>query len=158
MNLHERPAQRPNKSVVVAWVLNDAVMIVASIVVVAYLIFSFLGVPWALKIISGLGILVILVQMLEILLKQMRWKNWGYDVSSDSVEIMEGVFFVTRTMIPLSAIEHVDTTQSPIERLFHLYSLKLATAAGEHRIPGLVRDQAESLRTHVRLTSKAKHG
>lgn len=158
MNLHERPAQRPNKSVVVAWLLIEAYHIVGSIVLVAYMIFVCLGIPWALKLVSGVGILLILGLMLEILLKQMRWNSWGYDVSSDSVEIMEGLFFVKRTMIPLSAIEHVDTTQGPIERMFQLYSLKLATAAGEHRIPGLVRDQAESLRTHVRLTSKAKHG
>ena len=42
--------------------------------------------------------------------------------------------------------QNTDTRQGPILRAFGLSSVTVATAAGEHEIPGLALDVAEQLR------------
>ncbi|MFR1640197.1 MAG: PH domain-containing protein [Eggerthellaceae bacterium] len=49
-------------------------------------------------------------------------------------------------VIPFIRVQNTDTRQGPILRAFGLSSVTVATAAGEHEIPGLALDVAEQLR------------
>ena len=51
-----------------------------------------------------------------------------------------------RIVIPFIRVQNTDTRQGPIQRAFGLASVTVATAAGEHEIPGLASAVAEQLR------------
>lgn len=78
-----------------------------------------------------------------------RYASWRYEVTEDEVDIFEGILVHKRTIIPLVRVQHVDTTQGPVLRAFGLASVSVATAAGNHEIPGLALEEADRLRDRV---------
>ena len=71
---------------------------------------------------------------------------WRYELSSDYLDIAKGIVWRKRFVIPFIRVQNTDTRQGPILRAFGLSSVTVATAAGEHEIPGLGADVAEQLR------------
>ena len=69
-----------------------------------------------------------------------------YELSSDYLDIAKGIVWRKRFVIPFIRVQNTDTRQGPILRAFGLSSVTVATAAGEHEIPGLGADVAEQLR------------
>lgn len=77
------------------------------------------------------------------------WRHFRYGVREDDLLVESGVLFRHAVSIPLDRIQHVDTRQGPIERLFGLSRLVVYTAAGmsaDGSIPGLEEEQADALR------------
>lgn len=79
----------------------------------------------------------------------LRWKSWRYEVREEEVELEEGIFFKTRTLVPMIRVQHVDTVQGPILRKYKLASVLIHTAATAHEIPALEEDEAEELRGYI---------
>ncbi|MDR0357296.1 MAG: PH domain-containing protein [Clostridiales Family XIII bacterium] len=80
---------------------------------------------------------------------RVRYARWRYELLPDEIDIMEGLFFITRTIIPMVRVQFTDTTQGPIMRAFGLSSVKIVTAGGEKVIPGLTSERAEYLRDKI---------
>ena len=72
--------------------------------------------------------------------------RWRYELSNDYLDIARGIVWRKRFVIPFIRVQNTDTRQGPILRAFGLSSVTVATAAGEHEIPGLSADVAEQLR------------
>ena len=79
-------------------------------------------------------------------LPPIRFMRWRYELSSDYLDIAKGIVWRKRFVIPFIRVQNTDTRQGPILRAFGLSSVTVATAAGEHEIPGLGADVAEQLR------------
>ena len=105
----------------VAWVCSR--IMVAELVLAAALLVLFLGV-----------------------LPSIRYARWRYRVSEDYLEIRKGIVWRKHYVIPFIRVQNTDTRQGPIMRAFGLASVTVATAAGEHEIPGLRTADAEVLR------------
>ncbi|MDR2109313.1 MAG: PH domain-containing protein, partial [Coriobacteriales bacterium] len=80
---------------------------------------------------------------------KVRWLQWCFDVLEEEVDIQKGIFWRKRIIIPLIRVQNVDTRQGPVMRAFGLASITVATAAGEHEIPGLPFAEADALRDRV---------
>ena len=75
---------------------------------------------------------------------EVRWRRWRWDVRPDAIDIRHGTLTVTRTLVPMLRVQHVDTTRDVVEQSLDLASVRVHTAAGSHRIPLLtVRDAGE---------------
>ena len=79
-------------------------------------------------------------------LPPIRYVRWRYELSEDYLDIARGIIWRKRFIIPFIRVQNTDTRQGPILRAFGLSSVTVATAAGEHEIPGLALDVAEQLR------------
>jgi uncharacterized protein len=79
----------------------------------------------------------------------LRWRRWRWDVRPDAIDIRHGTFVVRRTLVPMLRVQHVDTTQDPIEQRLRLASVIVHTAAGSHRIPLLRESDAAELRERI---------
>jgi membrane protein YdbS with pleckstrin-like domain len=79
----------------------------------------------------------------------LNWRQWRYEVGSEEVDLQYGVLTVTRTLIPMARIQHVDTRRSPLQRRFGLASVVLYTAAGANEIPALADPIAASVRDRI---------
>ena len=79
----------------------------------------------------------------------LRWRNWRWDVGPEAIDLRHGTFVVLRTLIPMLRVQHVETSQDPLERALDLATVRVHTAAGSHRIPLLARRDADELRDRI---------
>jgi membrane protein YdbS with pleckstrin-like domain len=105
----------------------------------------------------GLGLLALFVVFLVVfvvILPKIRWIQWSFEVLDEEIDIHHGIFWRKRVIIPLIRVQNVDTRQGPIMRANGLASFTVATAAGEHEIPGLDVAEADALRDHVAVLAR----
>jgi membrane protein YdbS with pleckstrin-like domain len=83
------------------------------------------------------------------------YQCWGYRIDGKVLEIREGIWFKSITLLPLNRVQHVDLHSGPIERSQGLATLIFHTA-GTHQamitVPGL--DAAEAGRLRDQLVVK----
>ena len=132
------------------WRINDAVWltVVFLICFVPFLIAA-LAEPasWILVVlvVEAVAFVAALVVWLAVL-PPIRYARWRYELSEDYLDIAKGIVWRKRYIIPFIRVQNTDTRQGPILRAFGLSSVTVATAAGEHAIPGLALDVAELAR------------
>lgn len=98
----------------------------------------------ALALVLGLTLLA-----LEMIWPSLAYEHWRYAVREHDLLVEQGVLFRRRSAIPHRRIQHVDTRQGPLERLFGLSQVMVYTAAGalaDGAIPGLGEEEANALR------------
>lgn len=99
--------------------------------------------------------LVLIVGLTSIwLFPNIRWDHWRYEVREHEIEIQSGLFIVTRTLIPMVRVQHVDTSQGPILKKYDLSNISISTAATTHVIPMLVTDDADNLRSRISILAR----
>lgn len=79
----------------------------------------------------------------------MRWRRWRYEIRPDEVDLQRGIFWISRTLVPLARIQHVDTRQGPLQRRFGLSTVIFYTAAGPNQIPELSTPVAAEARDRI---------
>jgi membrane protein YdbS with pleckstrin-like domain len=79
----------------------------------------------------------------------LRWKHWRYEVRELEVDLQSGIWTITRTLIPMARIQHVDTRRGPLQQRLGLASVVLYTAAGASEIPALALDVAADVRDRI---------
>ena len=147
--MRELPAHQLDPKVKIVWRINDAIWLT--------LVFLCVFVPFAVVAAGGeqvavVGAVVTLVVyalalvLWLVVLPPIRFSRWRYELSDDYLDIARGIIWRKRFVIPFIRVQNTDTRQGPILRMFGLASVTVATAAGEHEIPGLAFDVAEQLR------------
>ena len=102
----------------------------------------FFGVLLALAVLALAGVVVGVVP-------ELRWRRWRYEIRPDEVDLQRGIFWISRTLVPLARIQHVDTRQGPLQRRFGLSTVVFYTAAGPNQIPELSTPVAERVRDRI---------
>ena len=80
---------------------------------------------------------------------ELRWRRWRYEVRDEEIDLRHGTVIVTRTLVPILRVQHVDTTQGPLDQLLGLATVVVHTAAGATTIPALEQGDAASLRDRI---------
>jgi membrane protein YdbS with pleckstrin-like domain len=80
---------------------------------------------------------------------ELRWRRWRYEVRDEEIDLMHGTVRITRTLVPMLRVQHVDTTQGPIDQALGLATVVVHTAAGATTIPALDEHDAEQLRDRI---------
>lgn len=132
------------------WRINDAIWIVLgyACVAVPFLIGGALEpAPWV-GVVVGIctAVLAVLLVVFLAVLPPLRFMRWRYELHDDYLDIAKGIIWRKRYTIPFIRVQNTDTRQGPILRAFGLASVTVATAAGEHSIPGLRVEKANELR------------
>lgn len=83
------------------------------------------------------------------LLPPIRRRRWWYAIGEEEVDLHHGLVIVTRTVVPMVRVQHVDLHRGPLSSQMRLAEIELHTAAGSVRIPALDRDEAERIRLRV---------
>jgi hypothetical protein len=78
-----------------------------------------------------------------------RWRRWRYEVREEELDLLRGALVVTRTLIPMTRVQHVDTRRTVISDLFELRAVVVHTAAGSHEIPALRPGEAAAIRDRI---------
>jgi uncharacterized protein len=106
-------------------------------------------VPWALRAAA-----VAVIVLGGVAFPLLRWRTWRYEVRDEELELVRGAIVVTRTLIPMTRVQHVDTTRTLIGDLFDLRSVAVHTAAGSNDIPALRPGEATAIRDRIALLAR----
>ncbi|WP_413363882.1 PH domain-containing protein [Lysinibacillus sp. 3P01SB] len=115
--------------------------------VTSFLTYYFEG-PFYLHLVAW-GVVVIAFVLLIWMFPNIRYRIWRYEVREQEIEIQSGLFVVTRTLIPMVRVQHVDTEQGPILKRYGLSNISISSAATTHTIPFLETDEADRLRARI---------
>ena len=102
---------------------------------------------WIFIVLAAVAIAyVVALVVWLVVLPPIRYVRWRYEMSPEYLDIARGIIWRKRFIIPFIRVQNTDTRQGPVLRAFGLSSVTVATAAGEHEIPGLGMEEAEQLR------------
>lgn len=100
----------------------------------------------------GPGLLAVAVVMAAVgvvVVPALRWRRWRYEVRDEEIDLRHGAFTVTRTLIPVPRVQHVDTRRTVVSQMFGLAVVVIHTAAGRNTIPGLAERDAAAIRDRI---------
>ena len=106
------------------------------------------GLPLLLGVLPSLAAAALFVALVGVA-PGLRWRRWRYEIREEEVDLQRGIFWVSRTLVPLARIQHVDTRQGPLQRRFGLATVVFYTAAGPNEIPELSAPVAAAVRDRI---------
>lgn len=148
--MRDLPANQLNPKIKNVWRINDAIWITL-VFLCCFVPFGIAALvdpaPWIVFVLAGIALVYVLMLVVWLaVLPPIRFVRWRYELSDDYLDIAKGIIWRKRYIIPFVRVQNTDTRQGPILRAFGLASVTVATAAGEHEIPGLAAEVAEQLR------------
>jgi membrane protein YdbS with pleckstrin-like domain len=87
---------------------------------------------------------------------ELEFRHWRYELGDEEIDLQHGMLTITRTLIPMARIQHVDTRRGLLQRRFGLASLVMYTAAGASSIPGLAAETADHLRDRIAALARTR--
>ncbi len=113
------------------------------------------GGPWIGGVVFAIG------TVLGIVFSVLKYRIWMYQVRDDSLYLRRGVLTRVNTVAPYVRIQHVDTRQGPLERVFGLSTTVVYTAGSrgaDVSIPGLTPERAKDLQARLKQLAIAAEG
>lgn len=133
------------------WLISGVIftaIVLIIVVALAVVLIRFADAPPAWII--GIGAVAVLATATSIWpIPDLQWRFWRYEIGEQEVDLQRGWLVVTRTLIPMAQIQHVDTRRGPLERRFGLATVVLYTAAGASEIPALDDEVAGEVRDRI---------
>lgn len=146
----EEPQKRISVKALKVWRISGLIKSAIGWLITALILFLINIFDWPFWISVILIVLGVIFPFLHIFLfPALRWKRWRYEVREEEIEFQEGIFIISRTLVPTVRVQHVDTVQGPILRKYKLASVIVHTAATAHEIPALEESEAEELRFFI---------
>lgn len=78
-----------------------------------------------------------------------RRRLFWYSVSADEIDLQHGLFVVTRTVVPMNRVQHLEVRRGALADRFRVASLRIHTAAGSVAMHGLDAGEAERVRERI---------
>jgi uncharacterized protein len=155
MDVRGEPTNRISTKALNVWRISNAFSALIPWVVFGGLLAMYYIFQWPLWI-SGIALIIaFLYSILAVFLfPKLRWKRWRYEVRDHEIEIQRGVFIISRTIVPMVRVQHVDTVQGPILRKYDLATVLISTAATVHEIPALDIKEADELRHTISMLAR----
>ena len=80
---------------------------------------------------------------------RLRHRRYRWELHAEELDLLGGVLSVTRTIVPITRIQHVSVQRTGWTSIFGVVRLSVHTAAGRTTIPGLAPAQADDLRDRI---------
>ena len=106
-------------------VVTGAVATVAAMVVQITV-----GGTWA---ILGWGAALVVGVAAVVVVPELRWRRWRWEVREQEIDIRRGTLAITRTLVPMLRVQHVDTRRDLLQQALGLATVVFHTAAGATR-------------------------
>lgn len=149
------PSERLDPRARTIWRINNALWAAPMLAVggIAAYFIRLGGSPFYLWILPAVAVLA-LSFVSVVVTPSLRWRMWRYEIRDDEVDLQRGIFRITRTLVPLARIQHVDTQNGPLQRRYGLATVVFYTAAGANQIPELSAPVAADVRERIAALTK----
>ena len=133
--MRDLPANQLNPKIKNVWRINDAIWLTV-VFLCCFVPFAIAAAVepegWMFVVLAAVAALYVAGMVVWlVVLPPIRFMRWRYELSDDYLDIARGIIWRKRFVIPFIRVQNTDT---------------VATAAGEHEIPGLDSGTAEQLR------------
>ncbi len=81
---------------------------------------------------------------------KLEYEQWRYLVTEDRVEILHGIIFRQKTILPIIRIQNISVNQGPINRGLELFDIQMATASGSFDIPCLEKEVSDGISENLK--------
>lgn len=139
--MSEKLYKKVNPSAKKLWIVNGVISSIV-IMIIAFIVYLF-----AKKYINYWSLIIGgIISFLDIFVHPfIEYKQWRYCITEDRIEFTHGIYFKTKTIIPISRIQHLDISQGPIQKIFKLSTLEIYTAGASHEIEAIATEEAENI-------------
>lgn len=148
--LQQSPQHPLDPLAVRVWTISQILinLLLFLLVIGLYLVVDWLGWPsWLTPLTFIVAILYIPIVFL---VPKLRWKYFRYEASAKEIYIQSGFLLISKTLIPMVRVQHVNTRQGPLLRRYGLSELEIHTAGGgSFLIPVLNVKEADELRNRI---------
>ncbi|MFS0781301.1 PH domain-containing protein [Bacillus sp. 1P06AnD] len=83
-------------------------------------------------------------------------KTWRYEINEEFIHLKNGHLIEENTLLPMTKVEYVSTSQGPFLRKYHLYNVNIGTTASIHTIPAIMEEEAIALTHQIARYAKVK--
>lgn len=145
------PANRLDPRAISLWRLTgamQALFVLAGGAFGTYVLYRMVDSPLLVAVLPVVAALVLAVLMVAVL-PPVLWRRWRYEIHPLEVDLQRGLIQVTRTLVPMVRVQHVDTKRGPLQRRLGLSTVVFYTAAGPNEIPQLAQDTAAEVRDRI---------
>ncbi len=149
--MRAEPEKRLDPRAKLLWRLTgalQAVLILAGGAFGSYVLARRVEVPIYLTVLLVLAAVAVAI-LLVFVLPPLRWRRWRYEIRPLEVDLQRGLLRVTRTLVPMARVQHVDTRRGPLQRRLGLSTVIFYTAAGPNEIPQLAQKTAAEVRDRI---------
>ena len=87
-----------------------------------------------------------------------RFKRYRYLIEADRIEIIEGVFFIRRTLVPIDRIHQISVSKGPLDSAFGVAKVSVITAGSTATFRFLDEEKADEIALHLNTQIKEKLG
>lgn len=126
------------------WLCEDligVVILVVAALAIAMAVDSLM--PWLPLAVAVAGVIHVIV------VPRARYRRYRWELREEELDLLSGVFSVTRTIVPITRIQHVSVQRTGWTSVFDLVRLNVHTAAGAMTIPGLAPAHAAGVRDDI---------
>ncbi len=147
------PHEQLSDRAVAYWRVSLLLRVVPVGVVVTVLAVVLPWFPDVVRVLAVVGIWIAAVVEV-VLLPPIRRRIWWFAIGDEEVDLHHGLLTITRTVVPMVRVQHVDLHRNALADRFGLAEIELHTAAGSLTIPALDRGQAERIRRQVAILAR----
>lgn len=114
--------------------------------VVIFLLEILLVIPNHIGIAVILGIVLAVVLALNALISPIiRFYRYRYKIDDESIDIIEGYIFVTRSIVPINRLHKLEIIQGPYDKICNVAKVNVTTAGGDVTIRFLETEKADRI-------------
>lgn len=148
--MRDAPKQRISERALKVWKLSaliQSIIFLAAAGGLAYAVYAFDFPIWIT--IAAFGLWLVFSIVFIFITPKIQHRTWRYEVHENEIDIQSGLFIVTRVIVPMVRVQHVNTKQGPLLRKHDLATVTVSTAATVHEIPALDVAEADQLRDFI---------
>lgn len=113
---------------------------------VIFLLEILLVIPNHIGIAVILGMVLAVVLALNALISPIiRFYRYRYKIDDESIDIIEGYIFVTRSIVPINRLHKLEIIQGPYDKIFNVAKVNVTTAGGDVTIRFLETEKADKI-------------
>ena len=113
---------------------------------VIFLLEILLVIPNHIGIAVILGIVLAVVLALNAIISPIiRFYRYRYKIDDESIDIIEGYIFVTRSIVPINRLHKLEIIQGPYDKICNVAKVNVTTAGGDVTIRFLETEKADKI-------------
>lgn len=98
------------------------------------------------------GVSVLFSVLYILIAPPIRFKRYRYRICKDRIEIIEGLFFVRRTIVPIDRIYQIDIRKGPLDNACHVAKVMVTTAGSSAAFRFLEPEAADEIALYINET------
>ncbi|MBQ3604452.1 MAG: PH domain-containing protein [Clostridia bacterium] len=136
--------------------LTAVIQAVAFSAVVLGALYWFIGEE---KLLFSAAIVAAVIALLWVIFVPMvRFKRYRYMITPDRIEVIEGVFWIKRTVVPIDRVHQISVSKGPIDSAFGVAKVQVITAGSTAVMRFLNEEKANEIAMYLNNKVNEKLG